>query len=215
MKRGIQVLIVSTVLLSTLSLSMTIAFGQRGADPKSAAKYLSAHEVELNETPEPHKRIHLLMYLTPAAFAAGDNEKARTYATELIGLGESLRYKIAGFGPSLYSDARHIGNTILGLQALAASDVANAREHLLASGNVPGSSVLKSFGPNMQLAKQLLESGEREAVTQYLDYCAQFWELDSGRLDRWKATIKQGVVPQFGSNLTLGLSNWRFDKRPD
>jgi hypothetical protein len=215
MKKSVQLLLVSAALFGTISTSATIAKAQRANDPKSAAKYLSAHEGELSVTPEAYKKIHLLLQLAPAALTAGDQEKARSYATELISLGESQRYKIAGFGPSLYSDARHIGNMILGQQALAIGDLVNAKAHLLAAGEVPGSSVLISFGPNMLLAKQLLEKGEQEAVIQYLDYCAQFWEMHRGRLDQWKETIKQGAIPEFGSNLTVGLSSWRFDKRPD
>src|SRR5215204_2657059 len=88
--------------------------------------------------------------LAPAALTAGDQDKARSFATELIALGESQRNKIPAFGPSLYSDARHIGNMILGQQAFAAGDLTNVKTYLLAAADVPGSPVLNSFGPNMQ-----------------------------------------------------------------
>jgi hypothetical protein len=60
---------------------------------------------------------------------------------------------------------------------------------------------MNSFGPNVSLAKDLLEKGERDAVIQYLELCRKFWKLDNGRLDQWIKEIKAGKVPQFGANL--------------
>jgi hypothetical protein len=60
---------------------------------------------------------------------------------------------------------------------------------------------MNSFGPNVSLAKDLLEKGERDAVIQYLELCRKFWKMDNGRLDQWIKEIKAGKVPQFGANL--------------
>lgn len=45
---------------------------------------------------------------------------------------------------------------------------------------VVGSPQLKSFGPSMGLAKELVRDGEKEAVIEYLKLCAQFWESGRG-----------------------------------
>jgi hypothetical protein len=78
---------------------------------------------------------------------------------------------------------------VLGLLALMKNDVAKAKEYLLAAGHVPGSSVLRSFGPNMLLARELIDRGEREVAVEYLDLCAKFWERENGKLAQWKGII--------------------------
>ena len=60
---------------------------------------------------------------------------------------------------------------------------------------------MNSFGPNVSLAKDLLEKGERDVVIQYLGLCRKFWKLDRGRLDKWIHEIKDGKIPDFGANL--------------
>ncbi len=52
----------------------------------------------------------------------------------------------------------------------------------------------------MDLAKELLEKGERDAVLAYFDLC-EFWELGKDRLADWKADVKAGRAPDFGANL--------------
>src|SRR5688572_17748668 len=109
-------LCVATGAMVALTFSLT-AGAQRGDDAALAAKYLNDHEPELAQTAAGVKTLYLLLKLAPAALAAGEKEKARTYATELIALGESLESK-PGFGTSHYSDATHIGNLVHGQLAL-------------------------------------------------------------------------------------------------
>jgi hypothetical protein len=85
--------------------------------------------------------------------------------------------------------------------SLREGDVEKAKLHLLESGKTTGSPNLGSFGPNMSLAKQLLECGEREVVLAYLDLCGRFWERGSARLAEWKDQIAKGETPAFGANL--------------
>ena len=55
--------------------------------------------------------------------------------------------------------------------------------------------------PNMSLAKELLERGEKEVVLRYLDLCKSFWTSSRGQPDRWIDEIKAGKIPDFGPNL--------------
>ena len=203
-----------------LCLSLTFAreseAQQDGEYKAQAIQFLATREPQLqtladepNEKIRLSKRLHLLIGLAPAALYAGESAKAAAYAQELLPLGERLQDS-PGFGPGLYSDATHVGNLVLGRLALMAGDVGKAREHLLASGRVPGSPVLKSFGPNMRLARELIEKGERDAAVEYLDLCAKFWEKEGGRLAGWKAVIKDGGMPNFAQNLGTQLTSWRF-----
>jgi hypothetical protein len=113
------------------------------------------------------------------------------------------------YSPSLES-ATHIGNTVLGLVALEKGDLSAAADHLIASGSLKsGSPTLRSFGPNMLLAKKLIEKGERDAVIHYLDACAAFWRLENGRLAEWKKVIESGGMPDFGPSLGHEVSYWK------
>lgn len=209
MKKMSQALALTCAVLCLALVLAEDVRAMQGDDLKAAAaRYLAAHEPELQQTTDPRQRRFLLLYMAPAALSAGEAGKAAAYAQELMALGEQLK-STPGFGPSIYGDATHVGNLVLGHLALAGGDVGKAREHLLAAGRVPGSSVLKSFGPNMLLAKELIGKGEREAVIEYLDLCAKFWAGEGGRLGRWKEIVRQGGTPDFGMNLGTALTNWR------
>jgi hypothetical protein len=129
---------------------------------EAAAKALARFEEALVREPDERGRFSLLPDLAKVALEAGEWDKARAYATELL-------EKESGHGPSGRRDeeATHYGNLVLGRLALREGDVAKAKEHLLESANTPGSPVQCSFGPNMALAKEQLERGERGAVVEY------------------------------------------------
>jgi len=100
-----------------------------------------------------------------------------------------------------YGNAIFYGNLVLGRVAVQRGNVPQASQYLLAAGATPGSASLESFGPNMTLAKELLEKGQSEVVLQYLALCKKFWKMDLGKLDEWGATIRGGGIPEFGANL--------------
>ena len=76
-----------------------------------------------------------------------------------------------------------------------------AKKRLLASDDSKGSPQMNSFGPNMQLAKALLEKGERDAVLEYFQRCGRFWKMGQDQLAAWTAAVKKGEIPDFGANL--------------
>lgn len=106
-----------------------------------------------------------------------------------------------------YGNAIHTGYLALGLVELRCGNVEKAKEHLLAAGNTPGSIHLESYGPEMGLARELLERGEKDVVIQYLDLVANFWAKDDmpefhhqalerkALLEQWKAEIREGQIP--------------------
>ncbi len=135
-----------------------------------------------------------LSQLTTSAFEAGEVNKAQIWALESLSQGSTNKAD-----PSL-ADSIHHGHIVLGRIALLSGDLAEARQQLIQAGQTSGSPVLGSFGPNMILAKELLEKGERDAVLQYFQECANFWKNQS-KLDEWTATVKAGGIPSFGANL--------------
>jgi hypothetical protein len=176
------------------------------AAPQTAAEALARYEMLLSSTTDPARRFLLLTKATTTAGEAGEAAKAKAYARELLESAPSMRENWN------YGNALHLGNLVLGRLALASGDVAEAKRLLLEAAHTPGSPQLNSFGPNMLLAKELLEKGEREAVVQYLDACAKFWVGARGRIETWKAELAQGQTPNFGPSLSTQLTSWRFEK---
>jgi hypothetical protein len=143
---------------------------------------------------DPIKRNPFLPRLAKAAFAAADYTRAAGYAEEALAASRNGVFWWTG-------DAIHQGNIVLGRLALRKNDIEDARRFLVAAGKTPGSSSLASTGPNMQLAKDLLDRGESATVIQYLEECGTFWDGNRGKLAEWIVLVKAGLKPDFGANL--------------
>ncbi len=139
-------------------------------------------------------REFLLEGLAEAALAAGEHHKAREFA-EIM-----LRNPEAGWD---HGNRIHHGNLTLGQIALADGDLVGAKERLIMAAMTPGSPQLDSFGPNMLLAKELLERGETAVVLRYFELCSKFWDSEDARaqLASWSALVEQRIIPDFGGNL--------------
>lgn len=155
-----------------------------------------------------NKNFYDLTKAAPAAFRAGDMAKAAALANAL--LAEAPKFE----NDWNYCNAIHVGHLVLGRVALAAGDVKEAKRQLLKSAQgsgeadpttdvkqFKGSPQMISFGPDMRLAQELLEKGEKDTVLKYLDLCAKFWIKDLSKVDEWKAQVNKGEVPDFGPNL--------------
>jgi len=129
------------------------------------------------------------------SFVAGRIEDARKYATELLTLAPDYESNWN------YGNAIQDGNLVLGRIAVREGRLEEAKQYLLAAGKSKGSPQMDSFGPNMSLAKDLLEKGERDSVLQYFELCRKFWTMDYGKLDDWRQEVKAGKIPKFGANL--------------
>ena len=134
--------------------------------------------------------------LAKRAFNAGEVGKARAYSKQLLEMAPQYTRNWN------YGNAIYYGNFVLGRIAVHEGNLAEAGKYLLAAGATPGSPQLNSFGPNVTLAKELLEKGQADVVLQYLALCKNFWEMDRGKLDDWSATIRSGGIPNFTSNLS-------------
>lgn len=144
---------------------------------------------------DPAKAFYRMTKTATAAFNAAEYDKARTIAVSLIE--EAERWK----DNWNYGNAIHAANLVLGRIALARGEIDDAKKFLLAAGRVPGSPQLKSFGPDMVFAREMLKRGETETVLAYFDLVEKFWEKRSAKLDEWRAAIAKGDEPDFGANL--------------
>jgi len=158
--------------------------------PRSKQQVLADLEAD-HDVADP-ERSFVLPQLAKAALDAGELGKAESYARESLHVREP--------GP-MNGDGIHTANNILGLLALRNGNVAQANQYLLEAGRVQGGAVLGSFGPNMRLAKELLQKGERDVVLEYFSLCRKFWTMGGKQLDAWTATVRSGGIPEFGANL--------------
>ena len=150
---------------------------------------------DLNAAENETERFYALNHAAKIAWRKGEIEKARALATEMEGL--LPKYK----NDWNYGNAVQDTNQVLGLIALGTGDIAEAKKRLLASADSKGSPQMNSFGPNMQLAKALLEKGEKDVVLEYFQRCTTFWKMGEARLAGWTALVKKGEMPEFGANL--------------
>lgn len=160
---------------------------------KLAAKALTEFERTMELDEDPLQMYFLLHDIPRVSLEAGSTQKAEQYANQLLKMSKEEDYSWNN------GNAVHHGNLVLGRLALQAADVEKAKSHLLEAGKTRGSPKLNSFGPNMTLAKELLEKGEKEVVLEYFELCAKFWERDE--LDKWRTIVKAGQIPDFGANL--------------
>lgn len=154
---------------------------------KSLASFERAYELE--------PRTAALTDLAKTAFEAGDYDKAAIYAHKL------LKEEKSGPGQWNYGNAIHDGNLVLGRIALRQGQIEEARKYLREAGKTPGSPQLNSFGPNLTLAKELLEKGEKQAVLEYFQAIRKFWKMGQDKLDQWTRAVEADGIPAFGANL--------------
>ncbi|MEJ7847424.1 MAG: hypothetical protein WKF92_04955 [Pyrinomonadaceae bacterium] len=161
----------------------------------SAAGLAAGQQTAFGADGPAEKEFYRLTDAAPAAFKAGDIEKAKRLADALLVQAETLRENWN------YGNAVHAAHLVFGHAAFAEGKIDDAKNFLILAGNIPGSPQLKSFGPDMTLAKKLLEKNERETVIKYFDLCAKFWDPKHAKLVEWKAEVLKGDTPDFGANL--------------
>lgn len=142
-------------------------------------------------------RSHLLTSVARQAVRAGQWTDARELGEQLLDETRAMVREGWDTGNQIFH-----GNLILGQVALHRGDTAAAAQYLLAAGATQGSPQLNSFGPNMVLARDLLDAGVgREQVVEFLELCTKFWKMDRGQLRQWIVLVKNGVTPDFGHSI--------------
>lgn len=135
-------------------------------------------------------RFYEMENLINTAYEEGDYDKAKKL---IQGNLELAAYYRCNWN---YGNAIHDSNRILGFIALKNNDVAGAANYLVEAGKSTGSPQLDSFGPNLDLANELLLLGEREAVISYLLGVRRFWDGNESIIDEWVQKIKSGEEVQ-------------------
>jgi len=111
-----------------------------------------------------------------------------------------------------YGNVVYEANSLLGRAALREGQAEQARSCLRAAGRSPGSPQLRSYGPDLVFARELLEHGDqedREAVLAFLQDIARFHGNPDPRnansqrvaadhlkdLESWQQQIRDGKIP--------------------
>jgi tetratricopeptide (TPR) repeat protein len=173
-----------------------------GADRKDAAQEALGHfERACDLFPEEEKAAMFLFFrscFAQTAMEAGETEKAREYAEEMLN---------CDVKDPMYGHNFHHGNLILGRIALQAGDFVTAKERLVNAGTIPLPPRRYLFldEPNVTLAKELLEKGEKESVLEYFELCSRFWKRHRSELNEWAATVRAGGIPCFDAQCSCQL----------
>jgi hypothetical protein len=168
------------------------AIGEKKETAANAlAEFKKAQALDVSE----ESGIYRLACMAKSEFTAGEIEKARYYAEQILQLGTEHP------NDWHYRYAIHEANIVLGRIALKQKHIKLANEYLLKAGDTPGEPVLDSFGPNMSLAKELLHAHQKATVLQYFELCRKFWRGLDDELDLWTKQVKAGKTPDFGANL--------------
>lgn len=164
----------------------------------SADKSFNEAVAELQKAATPADRFYALNAAEVKAMDAGNIDAARGYAAEHAAL-------LAKFAKNWnYGNAVQDINQTLGRIAIREKNFEAAGAFLIKSVQHSGSPQLNSFGPNFQLAKELLEAGQPAPVLEYLELCGKFWKMDRGSLAHWTQTVKAGHIPDFNDHYTRG-----------
>ena len=170
--------------------------------------------VELAKAKDDADKCDPLAQIAKFDFNHGNISEAKNYATQLLSIAPKIRpndydkpenvYLHDTVGNSIHTDygvAIHDGNMVLGRIALREHWLSDAKNYLAKAGMTPGACTLNSFGPNMSLAQDLIDAGQRDTVLQYFTECRRFWGYQADKLDSWEEDVKSGGSPDFGANL--------------
>ncbi len=142
--------------------------------------------------------------IAPAAYEAGDLDKAARYAADAMQIPTVAQ---RGGAPSHVDWGRHErygAHIVLGKVALRRGDVGAAEHHLVEATNarMSSSAMFKTSIPDTELAEELLKLGKVTSVVAYLDTLRRLWPSQERRLDKWLSEIRDGRVPD--------LTEWRY-----
>jgi len=137
-----------------------------------------------------------------AVYSANDYKRAKELLAEYLELADIYKCNWN------YGNVIHDANRILGLISLNSGNIEDAANYLLESGKSTGSPQLDSFGPELDLANELLKHGRHEDVKTYLNDISSFWEMNDGSIDRWIREIDRGERPEL-NRLSADFGFWQ------
>ncbi len=110
-------------------------------------------------------------------------------------------------------DIIHPTNIAKAWLALAENDLEKTIRLLMASTKTSGSPVLKSFGPDITIIRELYGRGKSAPVIDYLNAVQQFWPRDSSFeiISVWRKLISKNCPIQFHFYDTTSIKKLALD----
>ncbi len=188
--------------LISVTMMLSTAFAENvKSNTAEKEKSIAAIKSEIKKEKNPTKNFYLLSQLVrkyaSEKLTAGIVKDAKESADSLLAVSGQFK------DDWNYGNAVHHSNLVLGRLDLLNGKTEDAKKHLKLAAQTPGSPQLKTFGPNMTLAKELLEKSEKTAVLEYFEDCLEFWKSKFARqeIDEWKIAIANGKIPEFNGHL--------------
>ena len=136
-------------------------------------------------------RAQLIPLVELAHFATqiGDYQKAREYAQKALAFQPRSweLYNLSIVQGLIVLNEGDIRGAIWQLDMSISSCLADENTHLTST----------IFGPNLALARKLLECGERIEVLRHLTQCKDVWHLFRGHFEKWIIQIENGETRDF------------------
>jgi hypothetical protein len=138
------------------------------------------------------QHLYALSDLVKQAVRESKFDDAKAIAKEMLGA--------AAKAPDnqLSGRATFDANLALGSVALQEGDKKAAGHYLIAAAQAKGTPSLGSFGPNMTLARDLLNEGEGDTVLEFFRLMAISWPRESVQFGKWADQVRAGGKPDFG-----------------
>lgn len=137
----------------------------------------------------PERRVEALSYLAEMKLEDGNLPEARQFAEELAKAPPQAQ------DIGLPGSATHQAHILLGLIYIRENRLDDAARNLQSAVRAPISRRMRLRGPDLRLAKGLLDQGRHPPVIEYLEWCKTFWPENDGKLDRWITELKAGRAP--------------------
>lgn len=165
---------------------------------RTARKAYSCFRLALRRATDRRSRMRLTRLTMKWAFDVGAYAQARVYAEQILKGGPGVN----GADVPAYD-----ANIVLGRLVLRAGRVRLAGRHLLAAGKSRATELWKTNtnSPDLSLARELLEKGQKRAVLSFLSDCRRFWPIeDRGTPALLAAHISRGLTPDWPTRSLLG-----------
>ena len=198
-------------------LGLLYSFQGDPKQPESATDWgkmsLAQLEIAWKADGEPNRRFLALLSMPEVAIRAGELDKAREYAAELLAIAPMQEQAFS----QIWADRQ--ANMALGWLALSRNDLAEARARLFGARTPEGHYVTNAFcfmDPLVKLIGWMLDLGHHEVVLEYLRREGELVPGFHDRFVKWAGEIEQGRKPDFRDfallEQNLKAREW---KRPD
>ncbi len=185
-------------------LGLLYSFQGDSKQPESYADWgkmsLAQLEIAWKSDREPNERFLALLSMPEVALRAGELDKARDYAAELLAAAPIQEHAFS----QIWADRQ--ANTVLGWLALSRGDRAEARALLFGARTPDGPYLMNAYcfmDPLVKLIRWMLDLGHHDVVLEYLRREGELVPVFRDRFVKWAGEIEQGRKPDFQDRALL------------